>query len=530
MKLRSKKIIILLIVTVMLFANFTINGLANEDATTTNNIDNELIFSLPIKSGEGTVAYTDEAVEMERFGPESFSVSDEGTFYILDSVDKQVEIFDISGNPIDTIKLPENESYYDIEIKDNGSMVILTYKGNILEYNKNGTLINQSSIELKEARDINFNQLYKNKNGDIVIRDLLNYKEISIDTKKVNDNLAFMDIRKDKNKTIISYQGNNIVIDYDYQSAGTYPLNQIQEDDIIILEKEVLIGKKIYLENRISKYNKGKKTGTALAEPISNYEIIPNKYIYSSKNKKTYQMVLNKDSIDIYELKFAKFKLTNIDNTLINEISGEPQLKSNNNTASLLKKLNDPYNAYHVGTLIAEYEWDFDYDTMLTPYDINKHTKPPQHLNERSEEGYQMGVPYKWGGFDGTSQFQNSIDGDKTAGDIDWTKVVGTTAGVDCSGFISRDYGFDYKLSTSTIPSHFSKIEWNDIDTGDIANIVGVHVWMYEDTVYDENDNIKGYYTIESTTDGDEDKAKYWYRSLEDVTADEYIPMRINKK
>lgn len=518
----KKRILILFMIFIL-----TLTTVLSANAANIHDDDNKLILSIPVGKGEGNIAYTKAVSEMEKFGPESFAVANNGNIYILDSVEKQVEIFNTSAGFIKTINLPNNEEYYDIEIRSDGNIILLTYGFEIIELSKQGILVDKKNMDNDEKEvNINLCNLYKNKNNDIVIRDYLKYTETDIDSSNVENQLDFIDIIKNKNdssETILSYQGENISVKYEYESAGTYPLRQTLQGDLIIQENEALIGKKIYIENRFSKYNNGKLLSTALALPTINYETIPNKYICSDENGNVYQMVLNTNSIDIYNLVFANTRKSNISTELATSILNESEISISENTNIGVETLSS-LNHYYIAGFMADYSWDFDYSTMLTP--STSTTTPPQHLNESSEDGYQIGIPYKWGGFDGNTVFQDRLDDGKTAGDIDTDAVVSSTAGIDCSGFISRAYGFTFKLGTSTISNYFSSINWNDIYAGDIANKVNYHVWMYENTAYDANNNILGYYTMESTTDGSEDAAKYWYRSLSD--AQNYTPMVID--
>ena len=61
-------------------------------------------------------------------------------------------------------------------------------------------------------------------------------------------------------------------------------------------------------------------------------------------------------------------------------------------------------------------------------------------------------VPYCWGGFDTASTFNTAMSNSKDAGDINTTgSKRSCTAGVDCSGFVSRLWGLGSKYSTNTL-------------------------------------------------------------------------------
>lgn len=64
-------------------------------------------------------------------------------------------------------------------------------------------------------------------------------------------------------------------------------------------------------------------------------------------------------------------------------------------------------------------------------------------------QGFQIGVPYKWGGWDTIAQFQTKLGQCYGAGDRPADLVVrACTTGVDCSGFVSRVWELPYKRNT----------------------------------------------------------------------------------
>jgi hypothetical protein len=68
-----------------------------------------------------------------------------------------------------------------------------------------------------------------------------------------------------------------------------------------------------------------------------------------------------------------------------------------------------------------------------------------------------VGVPYKWGGFDSIADFDAGIKNGKFAGDITTKRhlengVSSQAVGVDCSGFVSRCLGLPRQYSTYELP------------------------------------------------------------------------------
>lgn len=99
-----------------------------------------------------------------------------------------------------------------------------------------------------------------------------------------------------------------------------------------------------------------------------------------------------------------------------------------------------------------------------------------------------IGVAYKWGGYDSPESFTAGILAGKTAGDV-YTdekrrrpgKMVSSEAvGIDCSGFIGRCWKLTARPSTNSFPSICRKLSSTaELEPGDIMNRENVHVYLF---------------------------------------------------
>lgn len=132
--------------------------------------------------------------------------------------------------------------------------------------------------------------------------------------------------------------------------------------------------------------------------------------------------------------------------------------------------------------------------------------------------GWKTGIPYCWGGFDGTdrssapSSWTNFIDAmnkGKFAGNV-YTSggYKSGTAGVDCSGYVGAAVGYTSKPSTTTIQTDTHSHTLSERDIMDVYNKVGDHVLFYFLQLYDGT----GITSLESTLTGN-DKAQMTSRS-----------------
>lgn len=515
-------VIFLLILSIMLSLSLT-STLALKD----KNADNKCVFNIPVGSGEGRIAYSPVAEDKQRFGASSFAVSNNYEFHILDNVDQQIEIFSKDGKSLGTVNLTDDD-YFDIEVKNNGNYMVLSYKGYVSEIDKSGNVINKLEVQkpnMKEAY-MNFMSLYKDKNGDIALRDSKEGTERNLENGVISTSFDGVSVEKKGKDLQLSHKSKKFKVKYNYQPNGTYPIASTSTNELLMVEKEAIRGREVYVENRISKYKDGEKVGMALAEPTVDYEVIPHKFLYATKTGDVYQMICDKNNVAIYNLSVTSKEKTKLTEDFVAKLNGtdnsnvaSPSLYKSENTflstRTITSTTTDRYNAWVRGLEMAEYVWTFNPATMKTPY--TTYTTPPEHL--RGSSTIQVtGIPYKWGGDDNISQFSTKLAQGKTAGDIKSgttsSYVVSSVTGIDCSGFISRAYNIYPKLGTTTMSREFEEPEDYDPELGDIFNKPGSHVVMF---VSNENSGYDGSWlginTLESTDVGSIDGCKEWFES-----------------
>lgn len=104
------------------------------------------------------------------------------------------------------------------------------------------------------------------------------------------------------------------------------------------------------------------------------------------------------------------------------------------------------------------------------------------------------GVPYCWGCTDSPAEFLDAIDTDrKRAGNTcarrDCAKCIApsTTAGVDCSGFISNVWRLGKQVTTRSIESVAAPVQLTEMNPGDVFNKAGSHVILLGQKVQTNN-------------------------------------------
>lgn len=98
-----------------------------------------------------------------------------------------------------------------------------------------------------------------------------------------------------------------------------------------------------------------------------------------------------------------------------------------------------------------------------------------------------LGIPYKWGGFDDPASFDQAIAAGHAGGDVstpgkrraDNAAVSLLAAGVDCSGFVSRCLKLPDVYDSSQLPSICDLLPGaNALRPGDLLNIPRKHVML----------------------------------------------------
>jgi hypothetical protein len=92
--------------------------------------------------------------------------------------------------------------------------------------------------------------------------------------------------------------------------------------------------------------------------------------------------------------------------------------------------------------------------------------------------GTYVGLPYDWGGYMTLAEYDAQIADGYGAGGHSDDGSLWCTAGVDCSGFVSMDWGAAHN-STSTLDTIASAISWDSIERADAVNDAGSHVVLF---------------------------------------------------
>ncbi len=90
-----------------------------------------------------------------------------------------------------------------------------------------------------------------------------------------------------------------------------------------------------------------------------------------------------------------------------------------------------------------------------------------------------QGIPYDWGGWVTTDEYDDDLAAGYGAGSHSWHGVLWCTTGVDCSGFVSQAWETDQKYGTATFYQVTSEISISELERGDALNNAGSHIVLF---------------------------------------------------
>jgi hypothetical protein len=113
-----------------------------------------------------------------------------------------------------------------------------------------------------------------------------------------------------------------------------------------------------------------------------------------------------------------------------------------------------------------------------------------------------VGMPYKWGGFDTPETFLKGVRAGRAAGDVYTLEkrrlleaaVSDQAVGIDCSGFISRCWQLPKAYSTRTFHEICEPLaSVADLKPGDILNTNNAHVLMFAGWATSDRKRLRAY-------------------------------------
>ncbi|MBS4537655.1 hypothetical protein GOQ27_04220 [Clostridium sp. D2Q-11] len=517
---------ITLILIIMLILTFSSQSFAFNNTSSNPTIEDVLI----IKAGTGidSIGYTPIMPEVERQFPESFFVSNNGkTFFILDTVNKRILEYE-KQELVKKIEIPFIEYAKDL--------IVLKDKIYVLEGNEDNTIyridmngnIDEIIKKPEQLKQYQINQLNIDKNNNLILvydgnklYDIINSKIIS------NSDVSVKSISPKKGK-IKTKEGIEIDVAFE-ELYGSINIHNITKEGYIYTSVEdVADTSKILVEHTIRKYNKTGKLEGIAAIPMERYISFPNKYMNVTNNGDIYIMIIEENQVIISKVNLDK----NFKSTLKqkkSEYSIEDEEKNTNDDDIIITPMYDPSipsrsTVNSRANSMTGYKWT--YNSSNGQHSSYSYVTKPDYLVNTSYGSSLTGIPYCWGGFDGHdrsstgswSNFGSAMSMGKEAGNVYTSgSYKSSTAGLDCSGFVSAALQFGskygtYGLNDMSDPISSSQLKYMDILIKPGSHVLFFYSWNSDKTVVNSK---------EATTSG-YDKTKSYTRTWSWLSSNGY--------
>ena len=427
-----KKIIITILVLVFMLALLSTSFAAGKKKTVMlgdSLTDAELICCFPFGEKENEIGYKNGDAFNE--GPESFAVNDEG-IYILDSVKNRIIISNEEG--LRYIDLSECCGYpYHMCVSEN-LIYILDYNGEkIMTFNEYG----ESQKPIPFPDKIGF---------DSIKRILYSDGKLQIQTYK-NDYYVYDEAW---------LKAFNAELKGDFETEKTLTIDEntifISTGENTAAELLQFAGRNIYLgvnefvpyipviesEYTVRKYDTdGDLEGITVIDTIPAVSL-PRDCVYFNNLGEVFVMQCRYDGVYISKPHFRTEyyshmeELSKIGNEIYQLVLEEPKTRTSTITSNTRTTIQSRANS------AANLHW------VIKNADFNPPSgaTAPQCVTNNHANDTVTGIPYCYGAYlSSANQFKTLHNGNYTAGNINKTNgYVSTTAGLDCSGFVSYAY------------------------------------------------------------------------------------------
>jgi|GEM_PF-674977 len=486
-----------------------------------NKSDYSVFFTIPLGSG-GVNYETPKDVESETWGPASLRIAPDGTFLITDTVTNKVLRYNSQGAQTDSVVVGSAGAITDA-IESPAGIVALDEAGvepSVYRLGNDGSI--QERIQLPyEIRHQGLSGLAINDQGEVVaemhggssVADLSGngekgkallgerYSTEAPDLESRSSDLTTGVIVK--GKTQITVQAKNILGALTVIGTGA-------SGDFFVLIEEISDTGTLYVDQTVRHYSStGKLLGSARVPVAERYTYVRNG-VAVAPDGNVYALVTRSDRADVIRLQFQSALAPILPASNDREVTaGKSDLlmsRSSNSASGLALTATCRTRDDMVNTA-----WSYiNNQTYLSSGNLSGTCAgrgKPHYLGTIA--GWYSAVPYDWGGWDTVSDFNSYMSSGYQAGDIDTNAVESCSKGVDCSGFVSRNWGTSSKYSTATLPGISTSIgSVSQLQKGDIMlrhDSVVQHVVMFESLASN------GVNTLEATTYNNYDRTVYLY-------------------
>jgi len=441
--------------------------------------DGEVVFSIPV-ADYGIHYEGGQAEDTSVWGPASLRVAPDGSFLVADTADNKVLQYSPDGSMTNAVKVAEAEAVTDVAVRGGDLYVLdeaapepavhrLTTYGAHLETLALPTELRQKGVSgIRVGRG---GELLAESAGDATRLDRGAFDKLS--EKRLTTRAPDLsDKSEDQSVGLLTGKGPSVKVKVKNALGGLSVIGEGPNEETFVLVEEVSDTQVIRVDQTVRKYSAaGNLLGVARVPLSERYTYVKNG-VALAPDGSVYALVTRPDRADVVRLRFSP-RLEPILPTAA--AATEPSAGSDvadmkagdHQTAAASSPCRSRSDMVSVG-------WSYVKNkTYISAKSIKGAScswrKAPPYIKNA---GNWDSVPYDWGGADSPSEFNDYMKQDKAAGDINTDRDSGESCsrGVDCSGLVTRAWGYSaaQKKSTSTLPGVSQAITRSQAQPGDV--------------------------------------------------------------
>ncbi|HET7287788.1 MAG TPA: hypothetical protein VFI71_09975 [Pyrinomonadaceae bacterium] len=491
-------------------ANASVTPAASPTPSETSTIDPaSIVLTVPV--GEGGITYADaEVEELEPWGSSAFEITDDGTYLIADAVGKRILRYRADGSQLPAFPVKDVVGITDIAasleniyLLDKSSaipsIVRLSNEG-VVEAQTPSTLIAglKSRAAMKDLSGV-----ATAADGDVLLefepgvemRRFNNVRALDRSLRGNNYSVSVPTLQRqlvDGGKGSVLRNGSPFIeIKVDNLLAELRVLTVNSAGEIFVVVDEIVPTSQVDVDETVRRYRAdGTLLSTARVPIHDMYFQVANNLRVNQQGEIIAKVPRRKDTVFV-KLKFESELAPILTKTTFDPATPAPAPEGTcRRTRAQMIAMAKTYINNKVSLSLAN----------LSGTDCQGRKKP-KYLGDAA--GEYNSVAYDWGGSDTPERYNQHMAENRAAGDTDAHAVENCSSGVDCSGFVTRCWGFTdpgQRFETASLPSISVAISILQLQPGDILNKPHRHVVLFDRFDEGQSRDGNGLMAYESTT------------------------------
>ena len=467
-----------------------------------------IVLTVPV--GEGGITYADADVEeLEPWGPSAFAIADDGTYLIADAASKRILRYRADGSQLPAIDVKDLVSITDITASPDNIYLLDKSAAipSISRFSKDGSFEAQtpstaiaglrSRTAVRELSGVATADdgavLLEFEPGDATRR-LNNVRALDRNLRGHNYSVSVPTLQRqlvEGGKASVLRNGSPFIeVKVDNLIAELRVLTVNSAGEIFVVVDEIVPTSKVDVDETVRRY---RSDGTLLSYarvPIHDmYFQVKDNLKVNPQGEIIAKVPRQRDTVFV-KLKFESQLAPILPKTTFDPATPAPTPEGTcRRTRAQMIAMAETYINNRVNLSLANLSGDC------------QGRRKPKYLGDSA--GVYSSVAYDWGGSDTPERYNQHMAENRAAGDTDSHAVESCSSGVDCSGFVTRCWGFTdpgQRFTTASLPSISFEINILQLQAGDVLNKPHRHVALFDRFDDGASHDGNGLMLYESTT------------------------------